>query len=836
MSGNPFRLALLLAALAVAIAPWTAFAQEPAAAPAAEPETAPAPPEPPKSIPAPEIVGRSEELKNQLRQMEARSAPDAAELDVEAKLPEFSAKLRERAARADEVLSASPSLEVLSDLRSEWRARATRFTDWRLALTRRALAIEAELETIDLQQAEWERTRDSAGAAGLPEATRERVAETLQALKDAEKAIKKRRTSVLALQNDVAQEELLVSSQLERITALQKQMQSRLFARDAPPLWSPQAYVSTTEPTVGQTALQASVTEAIDELVEFVQLDSGRFVLQGVIFVLVFGGLLIGRPRIDPTAGEDPTLAATARIFARPVSAAIVVSTVASQFLGRSAPAVALDAQALILLIPMLRILPRELYGQLRVGVLGLALIFALGTLRSFVSGEPMLERFRLLAETLGGIALYLWLLRPRNADHFKEIGRLSWVVVPAIRIALAFLVVAAIANATGLLSISRLLVRGTLAASFGAVAAYALVRIASGAVTALLRSPLARRLRLVRDHGALVRRRVLTGLNWIAILGWILSTLRFFRVSDDVFRAVRDVVTKRLEVGTVSISLGDLIAFVFTIWLAFTFSRFLRFVLDEDVLPRVSLPRGVPAAISTGIHYLILLLGFVLAIGAAGVDLSRFTLLAGAFGVGIGFGLQNVVNNFVSGLILLFERPVQTGDTIEVGGLTGDVRRIGIRSSTVRTAEGADVIVPNANLISDRVVNWTFADRERRVDVKVGVAYDADPEQVIALLVEAGRSHPEVLSIPEPVAFFTGFGESSLDFSLFVWTRFEIGLRVRSEVGMAVNAALRGAGIEIPYPQRDMNFKPVPGMSGVLPLPPEPDSAPAAPADREAS
>ena len=141
--------------------------------------------------------------------------------------------------------------------------------------------------------------------------------------------------------------------------------------------------------------------------------------------------------------------------------------------------------------------------------------------------------------------------------------------------------------------------------------------------------------------------------------------------------------------------------------------------------------------------HYAVLLLGFLLAISAAGVDLNKVSLLAGAFGVGIGFGLQNVVNNFVSGLILLYERPVQLGDMVEVGGTTGEVRRIGIRSSTIRTPQGAEVIVPNSNLISDRVVNWTLSDRRRRMDIKVGVAYGTDPERVLALLVGVARAHP---------------------------------------------------------------------------------------------
>ncbi|MGH2901608.1 MAG: mechanosensitive ion channel family protein, partial [Solirubrobacteraceae bacterium] len=356
-----------------------------------------------------------------------------------------------------------------------------------------------------------------------------------------------------------------------------------------------------------------------------------------------------------------------------------------------------------------------------------------------------------------------------------KQIGRFAGAVLPAVRVALVLLLIGAIANVVGAMSVSRLLVRGTLSSTYIAIAIYAIARIAGGAVTALIRSATARKLRLVRDHGALVRRRIQIFIQWAAAAAWVAASLRFFRADDDVYAGIKAFVTAKLELGTMSLSLGDLLAFGITVWLAFTLSRFLRFVLEEDVLPHVSLPRGVPAAISTGVHYVILLLGFVLAIGAAGIDLSRFGLLAGAFGVGIGFGLQNVVNNFVSGLILLFERPVQTGDTIEVGALTGEVQRIGIRSSTVRTAEGADVIVPNANLISERVVNWTFSDRQRRADVNVGVAYDADPEKVIALLVGVGRAHPEVLSIPEPIALFVGFGDSSLDFSLRVWTRLEI-------------------------------------------------------------
>ena len=218
-------------------------------------------------------------------------------------------------------------------------------------------------------------------------------------------------------------------------------------------------------------------------------------------------------------------------------------------------------------------------------------------------------------------------------------------------------------------------------------------------------------------------------------------------------------------------------------------------------------LPPGVPTAISKTVSYAVVLVGLWFAVLASGMDVTRFTVLVGTLGVGIGFGLQNVVNNFVSGLILLYERPVRLGDVVEVGKTTGEISRIGVRSSTVKTFQGAEVVVPNSNLVSNELVNWTLSDRARRIEIEVGVAYGSDPERVVKLLVEAARGHDGVLEFPPPSALFTGFGDSSLDFQLRCWTRrFDLWTVVASEVRIAVSRALEAAGIDIPFPQRDLH------------------------------
>jgi small-conductance mechanosensitive channel len=337
----------------------------------------------------------------------------------------------------------------------------------------------------------------------------------------------------------------------------------------------------------------------------------------------------------------------------------------------------------------------------------------------------------------------------------------------------------------------------------------------------------------MVQRHRGLVERRVRLALSWVGIGAWLFRTLDYIGLFQPTRSLATAVLTARLQRGSMSISLGDVLDFVLTVWVAYLVSAFIRFVLQEDVYPRIHLSRGISYALSSLLNYVIVALGFVLALGALGMDLSKVTLLAGAFGVGIGFGLQSVVNNFVSGLILLFERPIHVGDAVEVGDVTGEVRRIGIRASTVRTGQGAEIIVPNAQLIAERVTNWTLSDRQRRIDLPVGVGYSAPPRAVIKMLEAAAHAHAGVLRTPAPKAYFTGFGDSTINFELRAWTdQFEGWFQIRSELATAVYDAGHAAGISFPPPQREVRVlrdgpdPSVDTVSGTLRPGPQPEEA----------
>jgi small-conductance mechanosensitive channel len=240
--------------------------------------------------------------------------------------------------------------------------------------------------------------------------------------------------------------------------------------------------------------------------------------------------------------------------------------------------------------------------------------------------------------------------------------------------------------------------------------------------------------------------------------------------------------------------------------------ARLIRQVLAEDILPTLSLPRGVGNSVSSLSYYVVLFPGLLAALAAAGFQIGQLTLVFGALGVGIGFGLQDIVRNFVAGMILMFERPIQRGDTVEVAGMVGQVREIGLRATTLATFDGADVVVPNGMLLADKLVNWTLTGTRRRISVELSTVYGADPRRTIDLLVQIARSVDGVSLAPAPHAIMTGLTAGALDFSVRAWTNESADwVLVRSELAMKIRDGLAAAGIEVPLPQRDVRLRGVP-------------------------
>jgi small-conductance mechanosensitive channel len=353
--------------------------------------------------------------------------------------------------------------------------------------------------------------------------------------------------------------------------------------------------------------------------------------------------------------------------------------------------------------------------------------------------------------------------------------------------------------------TLAEILVAALIRVTYTAALIFAGAHLLMTLTVVALQSRPARWLHSVREHSEMIASRCRTLIRVSAITFWAAFSLYTVGVLGDILTVGAEFLQLRWKVGAAEISIQALASFLVVFLSAVIFSRLLRFVLTEEILPRINLPRGVPGAVDVLARYGILLLGFLIALAAAGVDFSRVTLLISALGVGIGFGLQNLVNNFVSGLILVFEHPVQVGDFVEVGTTFGEVRKIGFRASVLRTPDGADVIVPNSELIGSRVINWSLYDRLRRISISVSVAYGTDPDRVIDLLLGVARKHPAVLAEPAPAAIFDRFADSALSFTLLCWSTVDTFFLARSELTIAINNTFKEAGVLIPFPQQDV-------------------------------
>jgi small-conductance mechanosensitive channel len=788
------------------------------------------------AIPVPLVVSASQEALSALSRMEDSVREDAELNQIAQALPNDEravARLQTAPAEASRHLAAD---RELFDLDRDVRRVEERLEAQDQILSARGVEYQGWTAELSRLRNTWVATAADSSIAGAPAPVRERVAAVQARVADVAQRLSSYLTRLVELQYQVARLRDAMAQVAAEVKRAGRAQDRRLLESETEPLWRA---LRRTPPGAadGRQAIDAAREDA--RLVgEYFGSGEGHAGAQLGFLVVVAVGLWFLRRKLGADgagAGTD----AQSRLLRHPVLIAIGLTLLLTSAFHPLAPAPVIRIALLAAIVPWLPVVRDVVPGRLVKPLFAFAAFFAADQVIALGPSHGIGIRLALLATSIAGTAVLAFGLRPGR--WASDLGGDRWrsAARTGLWIALGLLALAVVANVAGNVSLAARLARGTFSSVLLAVLAEALVILANSAVHALLLARWAQKLRTIALHHAFLEAKFATLARWAMLVLWGVGAARAFGIAAGLQSAGEAILGKRLVVGSLNISLADVVAFGITLTLAVLAARVLRFVLDETVLPAIPLPRGIPNAISRTAQYVLVVIGAVAAIYASGIDLGKFGLLAGTLGVGIGFGLQNIVNNFVSGLILLYERPMQVGDVVEIGNVVGEVRRIGVRSSTVRTGLGADVVVPNASFISSELVNWTLTDRIRRADVAVSVAYGSDPEMVKRILFDAVLHRDDVLKQPPPEVIFTGFGESSLQFELRFWpARFEIWVAVASAVRETILRELGLAGINIPFPQRDVNIRSgedlQPSLASRKSPPLQPRKSPEAPKEAE--
>jgi len=783
------------------------------------PPPAPAKPEPPPEVPdLAELILQANKLSNRLAVLETKvtSGPDVEALEnnlekIEARLAQYppiiermrvspSLNFEQLGAYKDTIRLNSADLEgiidplseairKLSEARSKWLAERKRWEEWQAALS--------TSETLEEIEATFSNAQNTIDSALL--------------------LINRRLQPLLALLQKTGRVDTTINRLIAELDNLARARRRAFMPDETAPLVS-WAYLSQLK-HLTWFEMERGSQVLVWPKAEFYRSQGWILSLQILAALVVI--LLIFRYRARLLESERWRFLAE-----RPFAAGIILGVYPFFFLMSALPSfihLLYYVVGGLALVRLLGALVKEFDQKLLLYIL----LFFIVVLQFFYFinlPQPLIRLYIFFASVVGlGLCTWQGVRRARGESTLA-----AWLLILG---GVLFLVIL-LAEIGGDPGFAEYLFRSALRTVGWILLAWLLFYLTSGGVQVLFHNALMQKIPVVRDHNqALVRQ---AGIAAKVLIGGVTLAmiLMVWDVFDNPLAAVEGILSWGFTIGPQKITLVLVLVALAFLYGSFVLSWVIQYLILQDEAAKVKMGPGGQQSLASLVHYTLIFVGFLVAMVILGIDLTKVTILLGALGVGIGFGLQQIVNNFICGIILLLERPIRVGDYIELGdGEWAEVKRIGLRATRVLTFDRADIWIPNADLITHQVVNWTFSDRFARLKIPVGVAYGTDTHQVLDLLMEVANEDKAVVQYPAPYAYFNGFGDSSLKFELRVYLLdLDNWFTVYGRLYQSIEQKLREAGITIPFPQRDLHVRSV--DREVL----EMDAAPAVPETRAAA
>jgi small-conductance mechanosensitive channel len=769
----------------------------------------------PQAVPVLNIIQEIEETNEEIRLSDKKIQPNSSIIQIDSLLPPYIQEVKKQKKITDTFIKSNPNRQKINILIREWDGQHDRLSDWESTVNsveERNLRL---IDEISFQEQTWKLTYQHAIEEKVPPEILNSIKTVLNKVNKSKRSYVNISNDLLRLESKINKQKTVINKAIENLNILKNSNTYDLFYLRHAPLWK--TSLKSVSNKIKNDEVE-SVSENISRFFAYIETNESNiyiFIIIIVLLVLLFQ--LLKRTFVKyPFNEEDENLQnAKDIILNHSLSSSIFLSLAVAKLFFNNAPTLFGDSIILLMLIVSIPLLQPYMYKRFKKTIFFIVLFFILDTAKTYVWFTSVQYRIYLLVEAIIVITILFRFTYPYIKTRQMKIGKFGRLLIRATPVLYLLSLISIVSNLLGYTNLSDLTLKINTQSSIITIIFYVILMITGGISVGLIHRYFNKRESFDADQKFVIEKKSLVVIRVLAFIFWILFFLRTVDLLTPFIDYLTDVFTEPYKMGTMTFTIGAILTFLLILIISYFITRFISFIFDDGGAPLkfLNLPKGVPAAISLVIRYFIIAFGFILALSSLGVDLSKFNLMAGALGLGIGFGLQTIVSNFISGLILVFERPILPGDTVEVNNLLGTVNRIGVRSSTISTFDGAEVVVPNNNLISNDLINWTLSNNIKRVEILIGTTYSSDPNKILRVLSDVAHNYDNALKNPKPMALFSDFGDSSLNFKLRFWVPYEIGLKAKSDVSINIYNRFKELGIEIPFPQQDIHIKDFPGQ-----------------------
>ncbi|WP_435137376.1 mechanosensitive ion channel family protein [Formosa sp. A9] len=783
----------------------------------------------PKAIPLINIIQEVEQTNSSLKLIQRKIKRPSNIAKIDSLLPLYANFLNDEGILIDNFTKANPNIQKINNVSVKWNGYLNFLNQWMDDINDLEERNSLLIEDINFKDKVWKLSYENAVNNNAPTEVLASIKETMERVAQTKKEILDNNNYYITLESKINTQTNYVEDVIDDIKSLKNSEVYDLLYLRHPPIWKTKF---DTKLASNFDQEEHAIVGKISNMYKLAQNEKSGivlFVFYLIITILLFRYFKRGFEKHPFNDTGEIVLTAKNLIINQNVLCITFMSLLFAQLYFTTLPKIVGDVITLLAIMVAVPIIMPLMSKRFKNILYFVVLFYILNSAKSYFWFASLGYRLYILLEAIIVIAILYHYTHPffKTIKQFKD--GFNWLLIRLTPVIYVLSIISILSNIFGYTNLTDITLKISTQSGIITILFYSFTLIINGIAISIIHRHFTVKATYSPLERASIENKTLKVIRWCMYFLWGIFFLAMIDVLRPVTEFLTDVFTEPYKMGSLTFTLGEIFSFIITLLIAFVLTRLISFLINDDdgVLRFLKLPKGIPAAVSLVIRYFIIGFGIVLALSSLGIDLSKFNLMAGALGLGIGFGLQTVVSNFISGIILVFERPILPGDTVEVNNLLGTVNRIGVRSSSISTFDGAEVVVPNNNLISNDLINWTLSNNTKRVEILVGTSYDSDPNRILEILTEVATNHQYTLQDPAPRALFNDFGDSSLNFRLLFWVHYEFGLQSKSDVSIAIYNRFKAEGIEIPFPQRDLNVRNVPEDVFRIPNTPVPLNTP---------